>query len=123
MGVNPEGHQNCPRCGQRAVRTYSMGKVRDDCKDCQLHSYYGMPLVDQATHDARIEAHQAFDPLWQFHGLARNEAYKALSVEIGLPLCDCHIGYMTKEEALSVRGHVANILHDLNRKKKQERRR
>lgn len=110
MGVNPDGFVICPACHQRAVRTFSLGKVRDDCRACNLHSWSGMPLVDQATHDARILAHRAFDPLWQFQGMTRNEAYRALSAEIGLKLEDCHIGYMSREEALTVPGHVAKIL-------------
>lgn len=58
---------------------------------------------------ARIDAHRYFDPLWHFGLMERDEAYAALAKEMKLSRRDCHIGSMTKEQALSVREHAAAI--------------
>lgn len=44
-------HPSCPKCGREAKATQTRYGVRHDC--CDLHSWHGRPLVDQATHDRR----------------------------------------------------------------------
>lgn len=83
--------------------------VRFECKGCGLHGYNGRPLVDQATHDARQDAHNYFDRLWHFGRMTRPEAYKALAEQMQMKPSDCHISRMDKETALAVRGHVDKI--------------
>lgn len=64
----------------------------------------------QATRKARIEAHAAFDRLWQrkierdgcSKKKARAAGYKWLAAQLGIAGADCHIGEMTRENALRV---------------------
>lgn len=103
----------CPSCGRLSVMTETQWGARHDCYDCKLHSWNGQPLVDQETHDARQDAHNAFDPLWHFGRMTRGEAYRLLAVEMEMKPRDCHISRMSKAQALAVRGHVTNIFSKL----------
>jgi len=58
---------------------------------------------------ARVDAHRYLDPLWQFGLMTRGQAYERLAKRMGLPLKQCHIRLMTKEQALAVREHAAAI--------------
>lgn len=40
---------------------------------------------------ARIEAHAAFDPLWQSGTLSRRSAYDWLAIQLHLPVSACHM--------------------------------
>ncbi len=40
---------------------------------------------------ARVEAHGAFDTLWQNDFMTRSEAYQWLADELGIPKEDCHM--------------------------------
>lgn len=97
----------CPACNRPATETKTGHGIRHDC--CGLHSWHGKPLVDQATHNARQEAHRYFDALWHFRLMSRSEAYKKLAKAMGLHPRDCHISRMTKEQALSVKNFAKQI--------------
>lgn len=57
-------------------------------------------LADKPTRQARKEAHEAFDPLWQDGDMTRSEAYAWLASEMGLG--EVHIGEMSREECAQV---------------------
>lgn len=99
----------CPKCGKAAEAQQTRYGVRYAC--CDLHSWDGKPLVDQATHDARKAAHAAFDRLWKGPGevMDRGAAYAELQVELGLSADDCHMSLMPAETALLVPPAVARI--------------
>jgi hypothetical protein len=40
---------------------------------------------------ARIEAHAAFDPLWQSGTMSRRSAYDWLAIQLHLPVSACHM--------------------------------
>lgn len=52
-------------------------------------------LADAALRKAKMQAHEAFDALWQFEpqrSKARTEAYKWLATQLGITGKECHIG-------------------------------
>ena len=58
----------------------------------------GMPLGRLANKNLRewkIRAHNAFDPIWKDKKMKRNEAYKWLSEQLGIPEEYTHIGMMS----------------------------
>lgn len=64
----------------------------------------------KATRAARIDAHAAFDRLWQAKQAregcskkaARGAGYKWLAASLGIPKADCHIGNMDQATARRV---------------------
>ena len=55
----------------------------------------GRPLgtpADQATKQARMRAHAAFDRLWKSGRLRREAAYLWLAERLGIPRDECHLG-------------------------------
>ena len=99
----------CPTCGQPAQATTTRFGVRHDC--CDLWSWDGKPLVDRATHNARIAAHNAFDPLWKgaYRQISRGTAYKLLRAELGLTKAECHMASMDATTARQVPAAVERI--------------
>ena len=100
----------CPYCGQPVKLT--TGKTlyphRPDlqakrfyvCAPCNArcgcHGTTDRPLGRLANanlRQARMAAHAAFDPIWQYarHG-ERKRAYTWLASQLGIALADCHIG-------------------------------
>ncbi len=67
-------------------------------------------LANAELRQAKIDAHAAFDPLWQRKiardkcnkGHARRAGYKWLADQLGLPVSKTHIGYMSLEECRKV---------------------
>lgn len=100
----------CPKCGYpaRAVRT-QYGQ-RNSC--CGLWSWGTKPLVDGATHEARMAAHAAFDPIWQSGRLSRSKAYKLLAQRLGIAKDDCHMSLMPAEVAARVPEIAAELLKE-----------
>lgn len=49
-------------------------------------------LANAELRKAKIEAHAAFDPLWQSGDMERREAYAMLSEKLGISRNSCHIG-------------------------------
>ena len=69
----------------------------------------GAPLVGKETHDARTEAHAAFDTLWTSRDMTRAEAYRKLAVAMQMRGCDCHIKLMDAATARRVVEVVASM--------------
>jgi len=83
---------------------------------CDLWSYEGRPLVNQATHRARIAAHDALDPLWKDGHISRTEAYRLLARVMKMPREKCHIGDMNLEQLYDLPHaveHIKMMLHVL----------
>lgn len=99
----------CPTCDNPARTTSTQYGARHEC--CGLHSWDGKPLVDQATHDARQAAHDAFDTLWKKPTklMSRGEAYAELRIELGIRARDCHMSLMSAETAALVPAAVERI--------------
>ena len=74
--------------------------LRSSC--CGLWSWDSKPLVNAATHEARIAAHAAFDPLWQSGRMKRREAYRWLAEAMEMSPKDCHISLMDEATARRV---------------------
>lgn len=87
----------CPRCGREAVESTSQYGKRHDC--CGLWSYQCKPLVDRWTHQARINAHNAFDVIWKSGLMTRSEAYAWLAEKLGVEEDYAHMSGMTQERA------------------------
>lgn len=105
----------CPDCGAPMVlrSTYKLlladGSPRKfygcsrwpECKATHGAHPNGLPLgtpADSETKEARILAHDVFDPLWKSGKMERSGAYLWLAGEMGIPFGDCHIGQFTKEQ-------------------------
>lgn len=59
-------------------------------------------MVNQATHDARKAAHDAFDALWQSGLMRRSYCYQRLQEELGMSAEECHMAKMDEVTALKV---------------------
>lgn len=70
-------------------------------------------MTDQATLDARKDAHALFDPIWKGRHLNRTQAYKRLSHYLGKQVDDTHMAKMDKETALMVPKAVLKIWKEL----------
>lgn len=69
------------------------------CRPCQawvgVHKGTKKPLgrlADAKLRQWKIKAHQAFDPIWKEGHMNRYQAYKWLSIVLGIPRKKCHIG-------------------------------
>jgi hypothetical protein len=70
------------------------------CRGCGayvgLHPFTAIPLgtlADIATREARMQAKDAFNPLWQSGGMTRSDAYSWLAAQLGIAVGECHIGW------------------------------
>jgi zinc-finger-containing domain len=109
---------NCLECGQLAqlVGGQSVYPHRPDLYGkhfylCECGAYCGchpgsvVPLGYPAgyeTRNARKAAHAAFDPLWKSGEMTRQSAYAWLTEATSIPNAQCHVGMMTRDQALSV---------------------
>lgn len=99
----------CPYCQNRAhfVRGDRLYPHRDDladlwfwfCASCDAHvGCHGDTarpkgrLANAELRRARIDAHAAFDPLWESGDMHRGDAYRWLAGQLGIPRKKCHIG-------------------------------
>lgn len=96
----------CPACGWPVRSVETRYGTRRSCEPCGLWAWGDAPLVDEATHEARKAAHEAFDSLWKTGEMSRGRAYKLLSKKLGR---QAHMKEMSAEEALKVPGWVAEI--------------
>lgn len=64
-------------------------------------------LADETLRNARIAAHEAFDPLWKEGAMSREEAYAWLAGAMGLSELKCYIGRMDAGECRRVVDVVA----------------
>lgn len=105
----------CPICDCYADAKETQYGTRYSC--CDLWSWNGAPLADADTHEARKDAHAAFDALWKVHGMSRSEAYAALSEELGIHPDLCHMKLMDEETARRAEVAAINITQRLLRAK------
>lgn len=89
------------------MRTVTQYGRRHDC--CGLWSWGNKPLVCAETHEARKQAHSAFDQLWRGGWLPRGEAYRALAWATGWPESECHMMHMPKDKAREIPAAVTKI--------------
>lgn len=116
----------CLECGRAAtiVQSQRIYPRRPDLWNapmwaCECGAYTGchagteLPKgrpAGKATRMARMDAHAAFDRLWQrkierdgcSKKAARGAGYKWLAAQMGLDRKDCHIGHMDRASALRV---------------------
>lgn len=115
----------CP-CGSRLTLKPSRfghfyGCMRWPQCDCTVGAHRDtlLPLgtpADRETKQARIKAHEAFDPLWRNQGpWTRGQAYSWLQKTLGLSPEQCHIGMFDAEQCR----RVVNACLALNRKETQ----
>lgn len=114
----------CIECGQTA-QLVSGGIIYPHRRDLYAKSYYlcecgaycgchpnsALPLgypCGPATRQARQNAHAAFDPLWKSETMSRRLAYAWLAEATGIEPDKCHIGMMSREQAVLVCKVVAN---------------
>jgi len=93
----------CPECGKIAVSVETKYGLKNHCKKCDLWSWgNNSPLVNAKTHRARIDAHYAFDKIWQSRFMTRSMAYEWLAKSLGISSKECHMKKMNFEMANKV---------------------
>lgn len=126
MSASGAIHVRCDYCGKPAelvddtqVYQQSYGGRVWLCRPCgawvgcHKNSKRAIPLGRLANAElrkAKIEAHAAFDPLWQAVArrdginpcLARNRGYAWLAKEMGMEMVVCHIGKFNAEQCRRV---------------------
>ena len=94
-----------------------------ECKDC--HAYVGTHknsptfapkgrLAHAALRLAKVQAHQAFDVLWQERGMSRSQAYAWLQEVLGMDKPP-HIGFMDEEQCDRVILEVEELLQKIGK--------
>lgn len=111
----------CPYCGNKAthVKGSRVYPHRKDLKNLDFYwcannhdpAYVGchkgslVPLgrlADSELRAAKIQAHNAFDPLWRSGQMTRGEAYGWLARKLEIDKSSCHIGMFSVEECKKV---------------------
>ncbi len=106
----------CPYCGKRAELVNSEDVYGRDyghriyiCWPCNAyvgcHKDTDRPLGRLANAELRsmkIQAHAAFDPLWQSGQMKRKAAYAWLAEQMNRPVKQTHIGYFDVTECREV---------------------
>lgn len=108
----------CPYCGARAkLQPVPPSRWRWRCEPCDAHvgchGYSTRPLgrlADADTRAARMQAHDAFDPLWRRamsvrgwpKNRARQAAYAWLARALNIPVSRCHIALFNADECRQV---------------------
>lgn len=108
----------CPYCGKLAEYvdsaeiyhgvSYGMIYLCRPCKSyVGVHKGTDRPLgrlADAQLREWKKAAHAAFDPLWQFGEFRhrRNDAYRWLAEQMGLPVEETHIGMFDVEQCQRV---------------------
>src|SRR5690554_3718497 len=54
-------------------------------------------LANAVLRRRKMEAHSAFDPIWQDGWMTRSDAYKWLADQLGISRTECHIGEFDEE--------------------------
>lgn len=113
---NVKAPEFCPCCGVGKVTCVPHSKIYGGrsfgdwpwalaCDNCDatvgLHPFTNIPLGTLATkklRDLRMQAKNAFNPLWQTGNMNRTQAYEWLATAMGLSSDDAHIGMMNEEQ-------------------------
>lgn len=122
---------NCPYCTNEAklVKGNVIYPHRTDlhnlnfwlCKPCDAyvgcHKETDKPLGRLANLElrkAKIQAHKTFDSLWKEGHLKREEAYKLISLRLGIKESECHIGMFDISTCKDVIFYSKQFLTDMN---------
>lgn len=97
----------CPVCNEKSKLVDERFNKKYAC--CGLWSWGGKPLTDRETHNARIAAHNSFDPLWKTGFMRRGKAYALLAKLLNVKEREAHMSIMPKELALQVPAAVKQI--------------
>lgn len=68
-------------------------------------------LANRALKQAKMAAHEAFDPLWRNGSMKRSEAYKWLAAELAITAEECHIGMFDEDMCAAVIAAVQRRAH------------
>ena len=95
---NPK--RQCPKHRVKMERKKTRFGPRFSCPvpGCTIACWGNGNPADDETRQARIDAHAAFDPLWQGGGMSKGHAYRDLSEYMGLPQRKTHIGCFDIEQ-------------------------
>lgn len=109
----------CPYCGapSRLVTGRQIYPHRTDLRNKQFYqcapcdAFVGChpgtlqplgTLANATLRQARMAAHQAFDPLWRSSSRSRSSAYRWLAQQLGVAYEDCHIGMFDMQTCVRV---------------------
>lgn len=90
----------CPDCGDSMAIMKDKSFIGYRCRslDCRgSHAAHpdGRPVgtpADARTRRARVEAHEAFDRVWKYGRMSRDQAYLWMQESLGIKSSKCHIG-------------------------------
>lgn len=119
----------CPYCNVPAVfvsstkvygRFYGMLWLCPNYPTCDTyvgcHRKSNLPfgtMANKELRQARMNAHSAFDRLWNGGAMRRDEAYEGLAKRMGIPASQCHIAMFDLEQCRQVVELVeSNIFQD-----------
>ena len=97
---------SCPYCGRPTMLVddaeiygRSYGTKSYMCKPCRawVGCHKGTTkalgrIANKELRQLKHQAHGSFDPIWQKGHVSRSEAYEILSIALGLPIWQTHIG-------------------------------
>ena len=86
---------------------------------CGCHPDTTTPLgypCGSATRKARGEAHAVIDPIWREKKASRKTVYFELARRLQIPLEECHVAWMTADEARDAAQVAKAIRTDLDRR-------
>lgn len=115
---------SCPYCGNPTelvdsseIYGRSYGSKCYYCRPCQAwvgcHKDSDKSLGRLANKELRQlkhQAHEAFDPIWREGFISRSDAYKILSIALGLPQEQTHIGMFNEDMCRTVI-RLSNIIY------------
>ena len=79
---------------------------------CTVVSWNGNSPANYSTRQARMQAHEIFDQLWKSGMLTRKDAYKKLSLFLGIPRKETHIAEFNWEQCQKTLQFANEILED-----------
>lgn len=100
----------CPEHGKMSFRRTQYGGLYVcQSPECTVRCWAGSTSTPacQATRDARVAAHDAFDGWWREKKLKRGEAYSRLAKFLGVPQSETHMGMFDAEQCRRVADFVA----------------
>lgn len=89
------------RCEGFPVCDITVGAHQEDSTNHRAGDPLGKP-ADHETRQCRIEAHKAFDQLWQGTHTRRSKAYRWLAKAMGMSNTKCHIANMNQEQCRKI---------------------
>lgn len=138
VGHDPRVKPVCPYCGANAVLVHSRvvyGNGRDygnvwvcsNYPTCDayvgVHRSTNRPLgrlANRRLRNAKMTAHDAFDPIWKEKILSRSAAYGWLAEQMEIPVEQCHIGMFDVGQCRKVVQVVSRGIDVLRERKRRE---